>query len=185
MSQATWKATITKLEKRAAALQETVQDSSRTHDYLSCRESFSNAWCQGLTVMDHLSAGAPATRKALGSCYPQLAMLQRQEEQLMQQLQEPAQTGHHSAPETGLSPDQAAYDADLRTISPLSDPLLYFRQLGVQPRVPDAASMTAVDLSDLYKSVVMDMSMQLHLLHNGFEMPKNEAVLRIKAGWDR
>jgi hypothetical protein len=197
MSQAAWKATIKKLEKRAAQLQEEYDDLACTHDLLACRESVYNAWCQGISVLDHLAAGTPATRKALGSCYPQLAALQQQEQLLMQQLTDSStETAHHMMEQ--LQPEEeededdthpaacGAFDAGVETIAPLSDPLQYFRQIAVQPRMPEAASMTVVDLSQLYKSVVMDMSMQLHLLHNGFEVvSEDQAVLRIKAGMDR
>lgn len=188
MAQAAWKATIKKLEKRAAQLQEEYDDLSCTHDLLSCRESVYNAWCKGLSVLDHLAAGTPATRKALGSCYPQLAALQQQEQLLMQQLTDNGTETDMEQPDKEEPHPAAsgAFDAGAETIAPLSDPLQYFRQIAVQPRMPEAASMTAVDLSQLYKSVVMDMSMQLHLMHNRFEVVAvDQAVLRIKAGWDR
>lgn len=189
MAQAAWKATLRKLEKRAAQLQEEYDDLSCVHDLLSCRESVYNAWCKGLSVLDHLAAGTPATRKALGSCYPQLAALQQQEQLLIQQLADSGTETDMQHPEGEEEPHPAAsgaFDAGAATIAPLSDPLQYFRQIAVQPRMPESASMTVVDLSQLYKSVVMDMSMQLHLMHNGFEVvAEDQAVLRIKAGWDR
>lgn len=182
MSTIAFKTKVKRLEKRAAMLREAVEDLSSRRDYLSCRESVLNAWCQGLSVLDQLAAVAPSARKAVGPCYPQLAMLQQQEQLLMQQLpNSPYETDPSSSQATALDTDEAG----VQTIAPLADPLQHFRQLTAQPCGPEAAHMNVVELSQLYRSVVMDMSMQLHLLDNGYASGQEEVMQRIKAGWER
>lgn len=83
------------------------------------------------------------------------------------------------------STQAASRDSGVSTIAPRGDPLAYLKHhLSLSPS-PVAATITPAELATLYKEVVLEAGVQLHLMQVGVPALQDECKDRLEQLWQR
>lgn len=165
------------LQQKQAELTQEVHNLVRLRRGLHLRHALLNAWCDSLSMLQLCMAQQHASGDEDEA---EFKLLLHKEVQLLQQLT--AGEGFQLQPAgfQGL-----LVEADVETIAPCTDPMLYLRQVVSKPLLEESASMSCEQYATFMHKSVLSVSIKMHQLEGLPPWERPDRMKEVAAIWDR
>lgn len=164
------------LQRRYSHLKHQAKQLSNARNQLIQKQVLLDALCDTFTVVSASLCAYGTDKSLLDSRFDELSQL---EGSLLSEL------GQHSCSPTQLQDWQLLWDIGVDTIAPRRDPLAYFKLHLSLPPLQEASTVTAAEIAQSLRDIVLESSVQLHIMEMEGHEFKCAAEERIREMWQR